>query len=286
MTKAKAKTSDRPALSDWQTQLSEELSRQEDRNRAAMNLLLIQADGNELSSEEIAFVRAVGVTDEVRRREVNKLTRVLKLYSKSGTAKERKELAVRLAAMESQLQPVISKAEAEVARLQNEVAKARADLEAARLEADRRESAAASMTEDSLLPEFVRQQLSDIHKAQSACEASRIVRETETRLKMIAGVLKLSDVEAMKLHAQGQQIAGRDLFTTVGDRGQIVNPKVDALKWAAYVAELRAEVPVLEAEMAAADKELEVFRLEAQQLRAFYLSPEFESQLEQMEVSL
>jgi hypothetical protein len=90
----------------------------------------------------------------------------------------------------------------------------------------------------------------------------------------------------MKWHAQAQQIAGRDLFTTVGDRGQIVNPKVCPMKWAAYVAELRAEVPVLEAELAAADKELEVFRLEAQQLRAFYLSPEFESQLEQMEVSL
>ena len=101
---------------------------------------------------------------------------------------------------------------------------------------------------------------------------------------MIAGVLKLSDVEQMKLHAQGQQYEGRDLFTNVGDGGKIVNPKVCPMKWAGYIAELKAEVPTLEAELAAADKQLDCFRREAADLREFWLSKDVESQLQDMEV--
>jgi hypothetical protein len=141
-----------------------------------------------------------------------------------------------------------------------------------------------ALTGESLLPEFLRGQLNDIDKAKSSCDASTVVRETETRLKMIAGVLKLSDAEQMKLHAQAQQTQGRDLFTREGDGGKMINPKVDPTKWAAYVDGLRGEVPVLESQLAAADKQLDCFRRESADLRGFWLSAEIEQQLMDMEV--
>jgi hypothetical protein len=97
-------------------------------------------------------------------------------------------------------------------------------------------------------------------------------------------VLKLSDAEQMKLHAQAQQTQGRDLFTREGNSGKLVNPKVDPIKWAAYVGDLRGEVPVLESQLAAADKQLDCFRRESAELREFWLSKEIESQLQDMEV--
>ncbi len=281
---ATTKTKAKPVMPDWQDELSEELAKQEQRSRAAMGILLAAADGSELTAEELAFLRAAGVDDSTRRRELNKMVRVVTLYRSAGTSAQRKAASDRLASVEAQLGPIVAKAQSEIDRLQGEIAKAQKDLEAARLESDRRSSAAVALTGESLLPEFVRGQLNDIAKAQSSCEAAAVVREAETRLKMIAGVLKLSDVDGMKLHAQSQQIAGRDLFTNVGDRGQIVNPKVCPMKWAQYIADLRNEVPTLEAELAAADKQLDCFRREAADLREFWLSKDVESQLVDMEV--
>ena len=273
-----------PVVPNWQDELSEELAKQEQRSRAAMGILLAAADGSELTAEELAFLRAAGVDDSTRRRELNKMVRVVTLYRSAGTSAQRKAAADRLASVESQLGPIVAKAEAEIARLQGEIAKAQKDLDVARLESDRRSSAAVALTGESLLPEFVRGQLNDIAKAESSCEAAAVVREAETRLKMIAGVLTLADVDQMKWHATAQQIAGRDLFTNVGDRGQIVNPKVCPMKWSAYIADLKAEVPTLEAELAAADKQLDCFRRESADLREFWLSKDVESQLQDMEV--
>jgi hypothetical protein len=271
-------------LPDWQSELSEELAKQEQRSRAAMGILLNAADGSELTAEELAFLRAAGVDDSARRREVNKMTRVIALYRSAGSSAERKAAADRLASVEADLGPIVAKAQAEIDRLQGEILKAQRDLDAARLESDRRSSAAVALTGESLLPEWVRGQLSDIDKAQSGCEASTVVRETEDRLKMIGAVLKLSDVEQMKLHAQAQQTQGRDLFTREGDNGKLVNPKVCPMKWAAYTADLRNEVPALETLLAEADKQLDCFRRESADLREFWLSPEIESQLQDMEV--
>lgn len=280
----KTKTKERPPMPDWQTEMSEELYRQEQRSRAAMALLLSAADGAELTSEELAFLRAAGIDDATRRREVARLTRVVKLYQAAGTSAQRKAAADRLALVQAELGPIVAKAQAEIDRLQGEIRKAESDLLAAKAEAERRDNAAQQLTSESVLPEFVRGQLKDNHKAESDCEASRTVRETEQRLKVIAGVLKLTDADGMKLHAQAQQMAGRDLFTRTGDGGAMINPKVCPMKWAEYLAQLREEVPGLEAQLAAANKELEIFRREAQQLREFWLTPEIEEQLEQMGV--
>jgi hypothetical protein len=283
-TKTTTKTASKPALPDWQSELSEELAKQEQRSRAAMGILLGAADGSELTAEELAFLRAAGVDDSARRREVNKMQRVIALYRSAGSSAQRKAAADRLASVEADLGPIVAKAQSEIDRLQGEINKAQRDLDAARLEADRRSSAAVALTGESLLPEFVRGQLSDIAKAQSGCDASAVIRETETRLKMIAGVLKLSDAEQMKLHAQAQQTQGRDLFTRQGDGGKMINPKVCPMKWAAYVADLRNEVPVLESQLAAADKQLDCFRRESADLREFWLSKEIEQQLMDLEV--
>ena len=278
------KKSEKPALPNWQDELSEELAKQEQRSRAAMGILLNAADGSELTAEELAFLRAAGIDDSTRRRELTKMQRVIALYRSAGSSAQRKAAADRLASVEADLGPIVAKAQAEIDRLQGEILKAQRDLDAARLESDRRSSAAVALTGESLLPEFLRGELSDIDKAKSSCDASTVVRETETRLKMIGAVLKLSDAEQMKLHAQAQQTQGRDLFTREGDGGKMINPKVCPMKWAAYVGDLRAEVPVLESQLSEADKQLDCFRRESAELREFWLSKEIESQLQDLEV--
>lgn len=281
-TKSKAKT---VTLPDWQSELSEELDRADQRRRAAWSLMLTAADGSELSREDLDFLRVVGIDDSTRRREIGRLGRVLAAYRKAGTKAQRDAAAEQLQALETDIGSRVQQMTDEIARLQAEVENANTLLGKVRAVVQRQAAAVEELQAEGMLPDYVQGQLADIRKAENDCESARVIREAEARKRMIEGVLKLSDEKQMTLHAASvKTFDGEPLIANKSSDGRMITPRVNLAVWPRYVESLRAELPVLDAAIAEANKQLDVFRREAADLRAYWLTTEVEEQLQQMEV--
>lgn len=263
---------------DTESQVLDELYRAEQRTRAALSLILGSAAGLDLTREELQFCRAAGLDDAARLREHHRAARAIALYRQCGSDAQRVESRDRLTDLEISLEPRLAQIRAEIETLTAEAELAARRLNEARADVERREAAVVGLRADDILPRFVVDRLADVRKLESNCPAAAVVREAETRKKMIAAVLKLSDVDQMKLHAQGLRISGGpDLL--VAERGV---PAVDNGKWATYCADLQAELPRLESDLASARAELSVFKSEAAALRNYWLEPEQSQQLEEV----
>lgn len=274
-----------PVVPDWQDELNEELDRADQRRRAAMAIMLSAADGSELSREQLEFLRAVGFDDQQRRRELAKMSRMIQLYRTCGMSAEREAAAAELAEVEDQLVGEIQRLEGERDRLAAEAVNARELLSTKRSKVAQQQAAAAELTNNSVLPQWVIDQLSDLEKLMDNSEAAAELREVESRLKMIANVPNITDAESMMHHAKAVKLSGGPVLTVnQSSDGKQIQPRINPAAWASYLASLAAEKPSLEARAAELNKELDVFRREAAALRGFWLSPEIEEQLKSLEV--
>lgn len=276
----KTKTATKPALPDWQSEIAEELEKQDQRRRAAYGILFRYADGEEPTREELAFLKAAGFDDATRRREQSRFNRALLLLRKAGTRAERDATAAKLAELDSALSGKVDQLQAEIDRLTAERDNAQRHLTATRADANQRQAAVDQLRMDGLLPEFVRGQMADLRKTAANSEPARTEREAETRINVIQGVLAITDKTQRELHAQGNRLSdGTPLLLQVGKGA---GREVNFAAWAKYLDELRAELPVREAELEAARKELAYFTKEEQQLRDFWLSDEIESMVSEL----
>jgi hypothetical protein len=274
-----------PVVPDWQSELSEELDRADQRRRAAWSIMLTAADGDELSREQLEFLRAVGIDDSTRRREIHKMSRVLSAYRKCGTRAQREAAAAELAEVEEQLVGEIKRLEDHRDRLAAEAVNARELLSTKRAKVAQQTAAAAELTSDSVLPQWVLGSLSDLEKLMSSSEAACELREIEARLKLIESVPKISDQDAQLHHAHAVKLNGGPVLTTdQGADGKMIRLRINPVAWSAYLVSLSNEKPGLEARAAELNQELDLFRREAADLRGFWLSSEIEEQLQNLEV--
>lgn len=275
----------KPALPDWQAELSDELDRADSRQRACYAILLNAASGDELTREELNFLRVNGFDDRTRHREIGKLGRMLDQYRTAGTEQQREAAAENLQTVEAELVPAVEQMKAEVERLQREIDRAEQQVQQARGEVQRRAAAVEQLQSDELLPQFVLDQLAEVRRAESATEAAAIIREGEARGRLIETVLKITDERQKLQHAKAvKHFNGEPLLTGLEPQNGMITPRLNQPVWQRYLAALQAELPSLVEAMAAADRQLEPFRREAAELRRYWLQPSVQEQLEQMEV--
>jgi vacuolar-type H+-ATPase subunit I/STV1 len=270
-------------LPDWQQEISEELDRADQRRRAAYAIMFRAAGGDELTREEIAFLNVTGFDEVTRRREQPKFSRALALLKKAGPKAEREAAAAQLAEREASLSATIGGLQTEIDRLTSELSKANSQLTAVRSNAQSREAAVAELRADAALPTFIRSQLDELRKAQSASEPARAEREAESRIRTIQSVMAISDNRQRELHAASVKLSdGTPLLINSIKDGKLFSPEVNPTSWARYLVELQEELPLREAELAAARKEMEYFANEGDDLRDYWLSPEIEQQVLEM----
>jgi chromosome segregation ATPase len=282
-TKTTTKTASKPALPDWQSEISEELERADQRRRAAYGILFRAAGGDDLTREEIEFLKVCGFDDSARRREQPKFSRALALLQKAGTKAQREEAAAKLAQRETELTATIGGLQVEIDRLTSELTKANQQLSAVRSDVSQRAAAVEQLQSDGNLPEYVKAQLAELRKTAANSQPAAAEREAETRVRCIKAVLALTDDSQRMLHAQTARLQdGTPLVTSRVD-GKVVNPRIDLSAWARYLEELRAELPQREQELESARKELKYFDREERELREFWLQPEIEAMVLEME---
>jgi hypothetical protein len=265
-------------LPDWETELTEQLERADQRRRAAYALMLRFAAGEEPTAEELQFLRHCGFDDSARRREEHRFARALALLRQAGTRAEREAAAAQLAGREADLTAAIARLTAEIDRLVSERTNAEADLHRVRANVARREAAVAALQAESILPEHICGQLRDIRKAESGSLPARAEREAESRIKTIRGVLALTDNQRMLLHADAvRRDGGPDMVVRQSSDRMAITPRINPTLWAEYLERLRTELPDRERELDEARRELTLFSREGEDLRNFWLSEEVES---------
>lgn len=272
----KAKKMSRPPVS-WENDLSAEMEQFDQRQRACLRILADMARGEEVSEDELNYLRFAGYSEPDVRRELGRMGRALRQLEIAGTAEQRKLAADRFAMLEDETSGNIGAMKAERDRLESEIAQAENRLNDARSEVQRREAAVEQLRSENLLPLHVCKQLSAVRKRKSNSAPAKQHREAETRLRNIQSILELTDTEAKLRHAEALILSqGPSLLATKTENG-VTKKRVDEGLWSQYVQQLREEIPQRQAELAAAEEELKSFDSEADAIADFYLS-EFESQ--------
>lgn len=272
----KAKKMSRPPVS-WENDLAAEMEQFDQRQRACLRILADMARGEEVSEDELNYLRFAGYSEPDVRRELGRMGRALRQLEIAGTAEQRKLAADRLAMLEDETSGNIGAMKAERDRLESEIAQAENRLNDARSEVQRREAAVEQLRSENLLPVHVCKQLSAVRKRKSDSVPAKQHREAETRLRNIQSILELTDTEAKLRHAEALILSqGPSLLANRTENG-VTKKRVDEGLWLQYVKQLREEIPQRKAELAAAEEELQAFDLEACAIADFYLS-EFESQ--------